>query len=233
MTEGAAALGDLFDRLDPDLKSQVLTHSSWTERRVDSYERLAFLGDSVLGMVVADELAEQYPDSTAGDLTKIRAQAASRAACARVAAQLRIADRLVERAPSSSEMPVEELIAAQSVLAEVCEAVIGAVYLQHGFSACRAAVAEAFADEIVEARAHPIDFKSRLQEFLARHGARPEYVLTSSEGPAHDMTFKCAVEIRGDQYVLHEQYGTGSGRSKKEAEQAAAQAALLKLENSD
>lgn len=220
----ASALTELLEGLDPALYKSVFTHSSWTERRVDSYERLAFLGDSVLGMIVADELYEQYEGSTAGDLTKIRAQAASRAACARIAVPLGVADRLVELAPTSAELPVEELIAAQSVLAEVCEAVIGACFIQHGFDATRAAVADAFADEIANARDNPIDFKSRLQEVLARRGDRPEYILLGSEGPAHDMRFECAVEIRGDRY------GTGTGRSKKEAEQAAAEAALAQLE---
>lgn len=219
----ASALKDLLDGLDQALYKTVFTHSSWTERRVESYERLAFLGDSVLGMVVADALFEQYPDATAGDLTKIRAQAASRAACARVAEPLGIADRLVALAPTSSELPVEDLIAAQSVLAEVCEAVIGACLIQHGFDATRAAVGAAFSDEIATARDNPIDFKSHLQEVLARHGDRPEYVLLGSEGPAHDMRFECAIEIRGDRY------GTGTGRSKKEAEQAAAEATLAQL----
>ncbi len=220
----ASALNDLLDRLEPSLYRKVFTHSSWTERRSESYERLAFLGDSVLGMVVASMLYDEFEEATAGDLTKIRAQAASRAACARVAGELQVAKRLVEHAPTSAELPVDELIAAQSVLAEVCEAVIGASYLQHGLNATKAAVQSAFAAEIVDARANPIDFKSRLQELLARRGEKPEYVLLSAEGPAHEMRFECSVEIRGDQY------GSGTGRSKKEAEQAAAEIALRALE---
>lgn len=220
----ASGLNDLLDDLEPELYKKVFTHSSWTERRSESYERLAFLGDSVLGMVVASMLYDEFAEATAGDLTKIRAQGASRAACARVAERLAVSRRLTEHAPTSAELPVEELIGAQSVLAEVCEAVIGACYLQHGLSATKAAVESAFAAEVAEARANPIDFKSRLQELLARRGDKPEYVLLSAEGPAHDMRFECSVEIRGDQY------GSGTGRSKKEAEQAAAEIALRALE---
>lgn len=222
----AADLTDLLDRLSPDLHRTIFTHSSWTERRSESYERLAFLGDSVLGMVVADWLYDQFPSATAGDLTKIRAQAASRAACARVAESLEISERMARQAPTDSELPVEELVGSSSVLAEVCEAVIGAVYLVHGLEATHTAVASAFADELSEARANPDDFKSRLQELLAQRGDRPTYRHHDPAGPAHDMRFECSVEIRGDQY------GTGSGRSKKEAEQAAAEAALEKLERS-
>lgn len=221
---GTQRLVELLDGLAPDLAQRAFTHSSWTDERGADYERLAFLGDSVLGMVVADELLRQYPDSTAGDLTKIRAQAASRAACARVAAEMKVVDRLAANAPTTAELPIEDVLSAQSVLAEVCEAIIGAVFEQYGYSDTAGAVGEAFADEIALARDHPGDFKSRLQELLARRGERPVYVLIDAEGPPHDRRFECAVEIRSDRY------GTGSGRSKKEAEQAAAAATLEILE---
>lgn len=224
-TPGTSRLTELLDGLPPGLQRKVFTHSSWTDDRSQSYERLAFVGDSVLGMVVAEVLAVQYPDATAGDLTKIRAQAASRVACARVADEIGITDRLLAQAPTSADLPIEDVVNAISVHAEVCEAIIGAVYEHYGFDDTAVAVAAAFADEIAEARAHPIDFKSRLQEFLARRGQRPEYVLVGSSGPPHDMRFEAVVEIRGDRY------GTGSGRSKKEAEQAAAEASLAMLES--
>ena len=219
-----AKLTELLDGLPQGLRRKVFTHSSWTDDRTQSYERLAFLGDSVLGAVVADVVTREFPGATAGDLTKIRAQAASRAACARVADLIGVTDRLLENAPTSAELPIEDVVNAMSVHAEVCEAIIGAAYEHHGFEATAAAVAAAFADEIVEAQAHPIDFKSRLQEFLARRGQKPDYVLVGSSGPPHDMRFEALVEIRGDRY------GTGSGRSKKEAEQAAAEASLAMLE---
>jgi ribonuclease-3 len=227
VTGGPRRLVELLDGLAPELASRVFTHSSWTDARGESYERLAFLGDSVLGMVVASQLLADYPDATAGDLTKIRAQAASRAACARVAEQLGVRERLAANAPTSAELPIEDVLGAQSVMAEVCEAVIGAVFEERGFDVTAEAVAAAFADEIALAEANPGDFKSSLQEFLARRGDKPTYVLIASEGPPHDRRFECAVEIREDRY------GTGTGRSKKEAEQAAASATLAILEAPD
>lgn len=223
MSQGSRRLVELLDGLAPDLRSRVFTHSSWTDGREDSYERLAFLGDGVLGMIIAEVLLRENASATAGDLTKIRAQAASRAACARVAESMDVASRLAAHAPTSAELPIEDVIAAQSVLAEVCEAIIGAVFEQYGYAETATAVADAFADEIEAAEAHPGDFKSSLQEFLARRGQKPSYEVIGSDGPPHDRRFECAVEIRGDRY------GTGIGRSKKEAEQAAAQATLAML----
>lgn len=223
MSDGSAALADLMNGLSPERRRRVFTHGSWVEDRSESYERLAFLGDGVLGVVIAEHLLADDPSATAGDLTKIRAQSASRPACARVAGTLCVVDQLAANAPTSAELPVEDVIGAQSVHAEVCEAIIGAVFEEHGYEVTSAAVAAAFADEIAEARAHPADHKSSLQEFLARRGQRPEYVVVDSSGPAHDRLFECAVEIRGDRY------GTGTGRSKKEAEQAAAQSTLAQL----
>jgi ribonuclease-3 len=217
-------LTDLLEALDERLYREVFTHSSWTERRADSYERLAFLGDSVLGLAVSTDLYPRFSEATAGDLTKIRAQAVSGTACARVALGLEVPRRLTELAPTETEIRIDELLAAQRVLASICEAVIGACYLQFGYAETAAAVVDAFAPEVEEALRHPADFKSHLQERLARQGEKPYYVMISSAGPPHDMRFVCAVEIRG------ERYGTGSGRSKKEAEQAAAGAALARLD---
>lgn len=214
----------LLEGLEPQLYRESFTHSSWTERRAGSYERLAFLGDSVLGLALSTALYPRFTEATAGDLTKIRAQAVSGTACARVALQLDVPRRMTELAPVDGEIRIDELLAAQRVLASVCEAVIGACFLQYGYKVTAAAVVEAFAPEVEDALAHPADFKSHLQERLARRGEKPVYVLISSDGPPHDMTFVCGVEIRG------ERYGTGTGRSKKEAEQAAAGAAIARLE---
>lgn len=219
-----ALLTEQLEGLDEALYREVFTHSSWTERRAESYERLAFLGDSVLGLAVSTDLYPRLADATAGDLTKIRAQAVSGTACARVALALDVPKRLTDLAPPDAEIRIDELLAAQRVLASICEAVIGACYLQYGYSSTAEAVVEAFAHEMSEAQENPVDFKSHLQERLARHGEKPNYTLISSEGPPHDMRFVCGVEIRSDRY------GTGTGRSKKEAEQAAAGAALLRLD---
>src|SRR5437588_9093152 len=146
-----------MDALPEDLSRQVFTHASWTERRSDSYSRLAFLGDSVLALAVTTHLyprleAERYG---AGRLTKIRAQAVSGRSCRAVAERLGVPERLQAAAPESSAASVPALIATERVLASVIEAVIGACYLAFGYEATAAAVVEAFAPEIGDALTHP------------------------------------------------------------------------------
>jgi ribonuclease III len=192
-------------------------------RRADSYERLAFLGDSVLGLAVTTHLfprleAEQYG---AGRLTKIRAQAVSGRACRRVAERLGLPDALRAAAPDELRgLPTESLVATERVLASVVEAVIGACYLTFGYERVAAAVVEAFSPEIQRALDRPADFKSALQERLARRGAVVAYRVMAEEGPPHDRWFEVAAVVEG------EELARGSGRSKKDAEQAAAEAAL-------
>jgi ribonuclease-3 len=118
---------------------------------------------------------------------------------------------------------VEALIATERVLASVIEAVIGAVYLQHGYDVAAAAVVQAFAPEIEEALERPVDFKSALQERLARRGETVTYAVTDETGPPHDRTFTVSAQIDGDELA------TGVGRSKKDAEQQAARSAMLEL----
>jgi ribonuclease III len=200
----------------------VFTHSSWTERRADSYERLAFLGDSVLGLAITTHLyprleAERFG---AGRLTKIRAQAVSGRACEAVAERLGVPERLLAAAPDTSAGAAESLTRTQRVLASVVEAVIGACYLAFGFERTAEAVVEAFQPEIAAALEHPEDFKSTLQELLARRGELVRYQVSAESGPPHDRTFEITATISG------EEAGRGSGRSKKDAEQAAARAAL-------
>jgi len=212
--------------LPDDLARQSVTHASWTEQRADSYERLAFLGDSVLGLAVTTHLfprldAEIYG---AGRLTKIRAQAVSGRSCRAVAERLEIPRRLLETVPSDHQGHASDQLAeTERVLASVIEAVIGACYLHHGYEATAAAVVEAFAPEIEEALEHPGDFKSELQEFLARRGAIVQYEVVQESGPPHERTFIVAAEVGG------EELARGTGRSKKDAEQAAAEAALDEL----
>jgi ribonuclease-3 len=216
------ALAELLDALPADLAAQVFTHSSWSPRRADSYERLAFLGDSVLSLALTTHLyprleAERFG---AGRLTKIRAQAVSGRACAQVAEGLGVPERLEAAAPEESGGSVRALLRAERVLAEVVEAIIGACYLAFGFERTAEAVVEAFAPQVEEALDHPEDAKSELQELLARRGELVVYEVTREEGPPHDRTF--AVTAMVDQHEI----GRGSGRSKKEAEQAAARVAL-------
>ncbi|WP_051324911.1 ribonuclease III family protein [Candidatus Solirubrobacter pratensis] len=202
---------------------QVVTHSSWTERREESYERLAFLGDSVLGLAITTHLYPRLQADAygAGRLTKIRAQAVSGRSCRAVAERLGIPERLRAAAPPELAGPATEALArTERVLASVIEAVIGACYLEFGYEKVFAAVVEAFQPEIEQALAHPADFKSALQERLARRGTVVAYEVTAEEGPPHERTFEVVARVDG------EEISRGSGRSKKDAEQAAAEAAL-------
>jgi ribonuclease-3 len=200
-----------------------VTHSSWVSRRADSYERLAFLGDSVLSLAVTTHLfprleAERYG---AGQLTKIRAQAVSGRSCRAVAERLGLPEALRNAAPPDAQGPItEQLIATERVLASVIEAVIGACYLSFGYETVAPAVVEAFTPEIQQALERPADFKSALQERLARRGAVVSYDVTAEDGPPHERTFEVAAIVEG------EELARGSGRSKKDAEQAAAETAL-------
>jgi ribonuclease-3 len=224
MTLSTASLAELFEDTPEELRRQALSHSSWVEKRTDSYGRLAFLGDSVLGLSVATLIFEQDPDADIGDLTKILNQAVSGRACAEVAREMELPEMLAARVPDDGEgLPVDTLLASERTLASVCEAVIGACYLAHGFERTAAAVVEAFAEEIEHATRERLDFKSELQERLARDGDVVSYEVANEVGPPHDRRFEIRATVRGDEI------GIGSGRSKKEAEQAAAQRALENL----
>ena len=218
-------LGELLDELPEDLARQVFTHASWSERSSDSYTRLAFLGDSVLGLAVTAYLyprleAERFG---AGRLTKIRAQAVSGVSCRAVAERLDIPARLRAAAPEGIRENAAALVGTERVLASVIEAVIGACYLQSGYERTARAVVEAFAPEIEGALEHPADFKSALQELLARRGAEVSYEIAAEEGPPHERTFAVIARVEG------RELGKGSGRSKKHAEQEAARVAVDKL----
>jgi ribonuclease-3 len=224
--DSTPGLGSLLEQLPAQLSAPVFTHASWTARRSESYERLAFLGDSVLALAVTAHLyprlePERYD---AGRLTKIRAQAVSGRSCRAVAERLGIPDRLRRAAPSSAAASVEALIGTERVLASVIEAVIGACFLHFGYDETARAVVEAFAAEIDDALQNPVDFKSALQERLARRGEVVTYDVIEEQGPPHDRTFAVRATIDGNEI------GRGVGRSKKDAEQEAAQAALEALD---
>ncbi len=225
-TDSTVLLQELLDDLPQDLATAVFTHASWTARRSESYERLAFLGDSVLSLAVTSHL---YPRLEAerfgpGRLTKIRAQAVSGRSCREVADRLGVPQRLSAAAPAGMASTVPALVSTERVLASVIEAVIGACFLAYGYERTAEAVVEAFTPEIEEALEHPVDFKSALQERLARKGALVTYDVVDEEGPPHDRVFSVSATIAGVEV------GRGRGRSKKDAEQIAAQVALEALE---
>ncbi len=220
-----ADLSALIDGLPEDLRRQALTHSSWTERRIDSYERLAFLGDSVLGLAVATDLFERFDGLASGGLTKVHNQAVSGVSCAEVGRQLGVPEMLRANEPEdfTGAIPAATLLDGERPLPEATEALIGACYVAFGFEPTAGAVAAAFAPRIEHAAETRIDFKSALQELLARRGARVSYEVIAATGPPHRRTFEV------EAIVDSERVGEGVGRSKKAAEQLAAEQALEQL----
>jgi ribonuclease-3 len=220
----AEALAQLVTELPDDLRRRALTHSSWTADQPDSYERLAYLGDSVLALAVAAGISERFPDVPAGGLTKIHNQTVSGVSCAEVGRELGVPAMLEEAEPQADDaIPAKILLAGSRPLPEVTEALIGACFVAFGFERAAAAVAAAFEEQIEYAVEAPVDAKSALQELLARRRARVTYAVIGESGPAHRRTFEVEAIVDG------ERVGTGAGRSKKEAEKLAAEEALKRF----
>jgi ribonuclease-3 len=198
----AAAIGHTFAR--PELLEEALTHSSALagERRAGrrraprkrAYERLEFLGDRVLGLVVADLLWRRFENEPEGDLTRRHAHLVCRESLARVAEAIGLAPHLIlspaETAAGAAANP--------SILADVCEAVIGAVYLDGGFAAAFAFVRRFWEPLFAEMTGPPRDPKTALQEWAQARGlARPDYALLATSGPDHARRFTVAASIAG------------------------------------
>ena len=212
---------------NPNLLSEALSHSSYANEHrsagLRSNERLEFLGDSVLGFVTAEFLFLQHPDLPEGDLTRIRAALVCEQSLYEVARKLDLGRYLKlgrgEEAGGGRERT--------SILADATEAVFAAVYLDGGIGAASTLIHRVLLDaekeEVVEERRR--DYKTALQELVQRQADQVlTYRMIGEEGPDHDKTFLAEVLLNGTQV------GTGSGHSKKEAEQSAAKAALRKLE---
>jgi ribonuclease-3 len=193
-------------------------HPSRTASRTDSYERLEFLGDSILGFVVARALYERYPDMAEGGLSRLRSGVVSRKSCAIVAREIGL-DRMFAEQPELSD----DLRKSDNVVAALIEAAIAALVLEHGVDAMTEPILEVFEGQIRAAELAPVDQKTLLQEEAAREGWKVAYVVVAAEGPAHNRWFTCDVVVGG------ERRGTGAGRSKKEAQQMAAAQALAAL----
>ena len=177
----------------------------------------------MLGLAVSTDLYPRFERSGAGRLTKLRAQAVSQQACVAVAHELGLPRRLGEAAPGGTGEDADALVESDRVLASVCEAVIGACYLEFGFERVAPAVASAFAEQVEDALRRPMDFKSDLQERLARRAAVVAYRIESEQGPPHDRSFVTVAEVDG------EEIGRGEGKTKKGAEQEAASEALERM----
>jgi ribonuclease III len=220
----AEVLAGLVAELPDDLRRRALTHSSWTEETTQSYERLAYLGDSVLALAVAAGIYERFPHVDAGGLTKIHNHAVSGVSCAEVGRELGVPAMLEAAEPEVDEtIPASVLLAGSRPLPEVTEALIGACFLAFGFDRVADAVGAAFEAQVDYALEAPVDAKSALQELLARRKAHVTYVVTGESGPAHRRTFEVEATVDG------ETVGTGAGRSKKAAEQMAAEEALKRF----
>jgi ribonuclease III len=214
-------LGHTF--AEPELLRRAMCHRSWVAESADtvSNERLEFLGDAVLGWVIADLVYNNYSDQAEGALTDLRKSVVNAIALAEVAAELHIGDHLLLGRGESAAGGREKV----SILSDAMEAVLGAVYLDGGKEAAFGLIDRLFSPRLTAAVAmlDRLDYKSALQELAShRNLASPEYVLRST-GPDHDKTFFAAVLIAGDTI------GEGEGRSKKSAEQAAANAAFNAL----
>ncbi len=177
----------------------------------------------MLELAIARELYERYPDFSEGRLAKIRSHVVSRASCAVVARQLELGDQLSERGAEIPDDELHRLAHNRNVLAALLEAALAALFLEYGFARVEQPVVQAFAGRIEYALTSHVDYKTELQEALARRGQSVNYTVLDVEGPPHDRRFRCAAVIDGDQF------GVGAGESKKAAEQEAAKEALARL----
>jgi len=216
LTSLAEVLGHAFAK--PDLLDEALTHASAAKRRGRGYERLEFLGDRVLGLVLADVLLKTFPKEREGDIAKRHARLVSRQALVQVA-------RAIDLGRSIKLSKGEEAARTnEAVLADAMEAVIAALYLDGGLDVASVFVTSRWKDLIAADAAPPRDAKTRLQEWAQARGlGLPTYTQTSASGPAHapQRTIEARVGKHGP--------AAGSGRSKREAEQAAAAALLAEV----
>jgi ribonuclease-3 len=210
---------------NPALLDNALTHSSYANEHhlgsINSNERLEFLGDSILGMVVADSLYHTVPNLPEGDLTRLRANLVCENSLAMVARKLELGGYLKlgkgESISGGSDRP--------SIIADAVEAVLAAVYLDGGVTQARRIIKRYILDNMAQVQEASRDHKTYLQELVQRQSGQVlTYHLVGQSGPDHAKRFTMEVRLNGTPA------GTGEGRSKKEAEQMAAKAAIEKLE---
>ncbi len=206
---------------DPARLELSLRHASAAPTRLESNERLEFLGDVILGMVVCERLFKKHPDLEEGEMTKVKSTVVSRNTCAKISKSLALCSQLTlgKGMPAPSKLP-------SSVSGAVFEAVIGAIYLDGGLQSARKFILKHVQPYIDEALAndHQCNYKSMLQQAIQRKwNTTPEYKVLDEKGPDHSKCFEIGVVIR------HKHYPTAWGNSKKTAEQEAARRALIKL----
>jgi ribonuclease-3 len=212
-------LGYRFE--DPTYLHEALTHASGANHRLASNERLEFLGDAILGAIVCELLFRKYPEYLEGELTRIKSVVVSRQTCAKISQNLAIDEFLVLGKGMGSHVETPS-----SVLADVFESLIGAIYLDGGMEAAKRFIVrhiEAEIDLAVGGQGGD-NYKSKLQQLAQRQfGETPTYLLLDEKGPDHSKCFKISAQI-GKQ-----RYAPAWGRNKKDAEQRAAMNALSQL----
>jgi ribonuclease III len=209
---------------DPDLLNVALTHRSYANERADGMlkdnERLEFLGDSVLNVIISHLIMQRHPTCQEGVLTKLRSGLVNQKFLAEISRSLAINRHLLLGKGESLRGGRER----RSLISDAYEALIGAIYLDRGFEAAFRVVEKQFLPFIEAGLPDDDDFKTKVQQVCqSRLGCTPRYQLTDSKGPEHEKTFRAEIFVNG------ELYGYGIGRNKKEAQQDAAREALRKI----
>ena len=207
------------------LLESALTHASGADHRLESNERMEFLGDAILGAIVCERLYREFPDLLEGDLTKLKSVVVSRQTCAKISRRLGLERFLIlgKGMTSSPGVPM-------SVLADVYESLVAAIHLDGGREAAERFVIESVAEEIELAASSGAggNYKSQLQQLAQREtGSTPAYHVLDEQGPDHSKCFLIAAQINGRRFTA------AWGRSKKESEQRAANNALCELRDED
>ena len=216
-------LSNLEKKLDikfknSDLLVRALTHKSFNSE--DNNEKIEFLGDRVLGLVIAKKLLEIYPNEKEGILDKKFASLVNKKTCLEIAKKIELEKYILTFNPKNKKIKIEDKVVSDS-----CEALIGAIYLDKGFTICEKIILELWKNKISESVVTPIDAKTKLQELsLKKFKKLPIYKLISNTGPRHKPIFKIAVKLQNTKFF------TAEGNSKKNAEQNAAQLCLNHIE---
>jgi len=193
-----------------DLLIQSLTHKSFDTKK--NYEKMEFLGDRVLGLVIAKKLLETYPDEKEGILDKKFASLVNKNTCLEIAKKINLEKYILTFNPNNKKIKIEDKIISDS-----CEALIGAIYLEKGLAAAEKVILDLWKNNIIDSIITQIDAKTKLQELSLKNFKKlPIYKLISNTGPRHKPSFKVGVKLPNTKYFF------GLGKSKKDAEQNAA-----------
>ena len=193
-----------------DLLIQSLTHKSFDTKK--NYEKMEFLGDRVLGLVIAKKLLETYPDEKEGILDKKFASLVNKNTCLEIAKKINLEKYILTFNPNNKKIKIEDKIISDS-----CEALIGAIYLENGLAIAEKVILDLWKNNIIDSIITQIDAKTKLQELSLKNFKKlPIYKLISNTGPRHKPSFKVGVKLPNTKYFF------GLGKSKKDAEQNAA-----------